>query len=289
MLFEWGLTPRIENIETITVCGSISQENNDEWCQPLPERNKPPLIFMMGKAAAEFREQQTSFRIFTDSPGEALVDGAHKNTLISQYSYLVSLFSDQEASDQYAELAWVGIDKKDEVLGGAAGATGFVSNYALENGAIDVISRERLFWISGHELFHTLSTYPYDLWVSESLAHYYGYKSLIQDSQISQNPIDDWNENKSRMPNSTVGLYQAHFEVTKNRNMSYYGLFYAKGAAFWYEVDSLLMNSGSSLDGYLQLISESVDSEGKLGTEFIQAVSAIVGEDQVLQLIQNYL
>ena len=97
----------------------------------------------------------------------------------------MSLFSDQEASDQYAELAWVGIDKKDEVLGGAAGATGFVSNYALENGAIDVISRERLFWISGHELFHTLSTYPYDLWASESLAHYYGYKSLIQDSQIS--------------------------------------------------------------------------------------------------------
>ena len=289
VLFEWGAIPRIDTIETIHICGNIHQENNPQLCRKLPEINNPPLIFMLGKAAAEFREEHTSFRIFTDSPGKTLVGEAEKKILISQYHYLADLFFDEDVSDKYAELAWAGIEKKHGVLGGAAGVTGFVSNYTLENGAIDADNKERLFWISGHEIFHILAPYRYDLWVSESLAHYYGYKSLIQDSQISYTPVDNWNENKNRMPNSTAGLYQAHLEVTRNSNMSYYGLFYEKGAAFWYEVDSLLMTNGESLDKYLRLISESNSRDGILNSDFIESMSRIIGQEEFERLLQQYL
>jgi hypothetical protein len=288
-LFEWNVIPRIKGISNINVCAHIHNEHNIKKCHRLPNTDEPPLILIWGDATAEFQQSGTSFSIYTDISGRVLVDDNNQKKLIRQYHYMIGLFAGSDASAENIDLAWVGINKHLRVLGGAAGATAFVSNYVIENGEIDTSGRNRLFWVSGHEIFHMVTPYLYSSWVSESLAHYFGYKSQAQYDHPLLKPTEEWKKKQSRMPNSEAGLYKAHNEVTRNNNMRYYGLFYVKGAAFWHELDMLLKLNNDSLDDYLPLLADSKGNDGKLSNEFIETISKIIGDKKVELLLSKYL
>ena len=89
-------------------------------------------------------------------------------------------------------------------------------------------------------------------------------------------------------PHATAGLYLAQQKVAEQQDYSYYGLFYDKGAAFWFELDQLLQQQGKSLDQYLPLL-EPQPKSYQLPAGFIEAVSQSVGKQIFEQLQQRYL
>lgn len=288
VLYEWNAIPRIQGHSSTKVCVSTSKESNQTICHDLPESNEPPLIAIWGDESLKYQASGVHFKLFTDSEGKEMLDGKALDKWKAQYDYLSSLFPAQNKTNQNINIAWLGIDKKRSVIGGAAGKNAFVSNYAIDNGVIEQSDRERLAWVSGHEAFHMITPYHYPLWISESLAQYYGYKSFARLGSSSITPIQDWNAQQNRIPGRDSGLYLAHEKVLNN-DMSYYSLFYFKGAAFWYELDALLSTKGHTLDRYLALLSNSEHQNGRLSREFKTAIAQIIGEQRFKQLISKYL
>lgn len=286
-LFEWGVIPRIKENLNINICTYASDGISKKDCKRLPGENQAPLLWVWGKPTIEFEASERKIRIFTDSGGSALINERTQQRLSKQFSYLSGLFPSGNISDTAINIAWVGIDEEKKAVGGAAGESAYISNYVISENNFEV-SQERLFWVSGHETFHMISSYSYPLWVDESLAHYYGYKSLAQHGPTLLNPIQEWEKQKNSVPNGETGLYKAHTKVLKGES-SYYGLFYDKGAAFWHDLDTHLENKGDSLDHYLSLLSSSEHKNGKLSREFTAAIINIIGKQEFEQLASKYL
>lgn len=242
---------------------------------------------MGGKPNIEYEASGRKFRIYTDSSGLALINERTQQRLNKQFSYLSSLFFPGDIPNTTIDIAWVGIDEERKTVGGAAGESAYISNYAISTNNSEM-SQERLFWVSGHETFHMISSYSYPLWIAESLAHYYGYKSLAQHGPTLITPIEEWDKQKNSVSNSKAGLYEAHTKVLNNEG-SYYGLFYGKGAAFWHDLDTRLENKDDSLDHYLSLLSNSQQGKEELSREFTTAIINIIGKQEFKQLVSKYL
>ena len=289
VLFEWGVLPGLTGVSEVNICINPADSTDKTDCRSLPEPDQPPLIMIWGKPDFEEQVSGNNFRIYTDLNGRPLVGGNAREQLSSQYSYLSSLFPAEDAYIRTINIAWIGIDRKWQVTGGAAGKNAYIANYTTDNNIIDQASRERLIWVCGHETFHMLAPYTYPLWISESLAHYYGYKSLTKSVQTSLEPTQEWKRLKVHIPVSGTGLYEAHKKVIIDKDRNYYGLFYNKGAAFWQDLDTLLADRGHSLDQYLPLLSDSQEISGKLGHEFVETVTTVIGEQAFNQLVSQYL
>lgn len=290
-LFEWGRIPRVRGVADITVCARSAaavRPTSGPLCRRLPPANRPPLLLIFGNPGLEYRAFGRWFRIYTDRAGRALLDAQTRRRLASQYRYLSSLFPASGEPAEDVHIAWVGIDRNRRALGGAAGENAWIANYALADNRLDRAGRERLFWISGHEAFHMLSHPGYPLWIEESLAHYYGYKSLRLSGPVLLNPQREWRRQRLPGINRKTGLLAAHGRVV-NGDRRYYGLFYGKGAAFWQALDTRLEKNGASLDHYLRLLADSGPQDGALAPAFIAAVTEVLGQRVFAELTAEYL
>ena len=288
-LFEWGRIPRVQGVADITVCARRAvRRTGAPLCRRLPPLNRPPLLLIFGAPGLEYRALGRRFRIYTDRAGRALLDPEARRRLGRQYRYLSDLLPAPGGPAEAVHIAWVGIDKAQGAMGGAAGENAWIANYALSDNALDRAGRERLFWISGHEAFHMLNGHGYPLWIEESLAHYYGYKSLTVSGPTLLSPAREWGRQRLPGIDRDTGLLAAHARV-QNGDRRYYGLFYGKGAAFWQALDTRLANNGAALDRYLPLLADSSPQNGTLAPAFTAAVTAIIGQRAFAALAAEYL
>ena len=286
-LFEWDQIPRINGDTDIDICARSGA--GAPLCRSLPPVNRPPLLFIFGKAGVDEQAPGRRFRIYTDRAGAALIDTSTRQRLNRQYRYLSGLFPASGGPAEAVHIAWVGIDRNRGVLGGAAGHNAYIANYAVADNRIDRAGRERLFWISGHEAFHMLDPHGYPLWIGESLAHYYGYKSLRHSGPTLLSPEREWEQ--QQLPPEVAretGLLVAHRRVV-NGDGAYYGLFYGKGSAFWQALDTRLEHNDASLDRYLHVLANSGQQDGALAPAFIAAVTAVIGKGAFAELAAEYL
>ena len=286
-LFEWGQIPRIKGVADIDICAQSAA--GAPLCRRLPPVNRPPLLLIFGQPGLDYRASGRRFRIYTDRAGAALMDMPTRQRLSRQYRYLSGLFPAPGGPAEAAHIAWVGIDRDKRSLGGAAGDNAYIANYAVTDNRIDRAARERLFWISGHETFHILAPQGYPLWLAESLAHYYGYKSLRRSGPTLLSPEREWQRQQLPGIDRETGLYEAHTQVVTHGNRQYYGLFYGKGAAFWQALDTRLENNGASLDHYLRLLTHSGPQGAALDPAFIAAITAVIGRRAFAELAEEYL
>ncbi len=288
VLFEWDDIPRLAGHNNIEICTTHIDTESRIVCRRLPASDEPPLIMAWGNSSAQKLESNLQFNIYADN-AKGIMSNSSWSQLIAQYDYLIQLFPSKETSKKEIDLIWVGIDASVGSMGGAAGSQAFISNYIVKDKEVSQKSMVRVHWVSGHEIFHMLTTYTYPTWISESLAHYYGYKSLSIAGAESETPIDAWNKNKDRMPHATIGLYEAHDMVANKNDMSYYGLFYVKGAAFWEEIDIALNKKDSSLDEYLEILSGANQTNGQFNDTFVKAIIKTLGKSKYTQLVSRYL
>ncbi len=287
VLFEWGDIPRIKGHPDIDVC-VIEIKSKNKKCRSLPAVNEAPLIFVWGNSSAQNNFKDSYFNLYIDNDQRILKILSWKQ-LLSQFNYLNQLLLKGKGKNKNFDIVWIGYEKSKGFVGGAAGSETYVANYGVENGKITESDISRLLWISGHEEFHMLSPYSFPLWVSESLAQYYGYKSLSKTGLSSKSPLELWNLKKNDIPHSNTGLYAANRKVVDERNMSYYGLFYDKGAAFWNEVDDALKRKGVSLDSFIQLLSNTNGSEIELNKNFVVAIENVLTKRFFNSLVAKYL
>ena len=288
-LFEWGRIPRVQGGADITVCARRAvRQAGAPLCRRLPPPNRPPLLLIFGAPGLEYRAFGRRFRIYTDRAGRALLDTEARRRLGRQYRYLSDLLPAPGGPAEAVHIAWVGIDKAQGAMGGAAGENAWIANYALTDNGLDRAGRERLFWISGHEAFHMLNGHGYPLWIEESLAHYYGYKSLQVSGPTLLSPAREWRRQRLSGVDRDTGLLAAHTRV-QNGDRRYYGLFYGKGAAFWQALDTRLANNGAALDRYLPLLADSSPRDGALAPAFTAAITKTIGQRAFAELAAEYL
>ncbi len=288
VLFEWDNIPRFKNQTDIEICTNQINDKFQNVCRELASPDDPPLIMAWGNITEQKNEANVQFNLYTDNNFDVM-NYQNWSQLFSQYDYLQQLLFSKGTEKKEIDLIWVGIDAKIGSMGGAAGKQAYVSNYVVENNQVSQKSFVRLHWVSGHEIFHMLTPFAYPTWISESLAHYYGFKSLRFADIKSETPIEMWEKNKNRMPHATSGLYEAHDKVVNKQDMSYYGLFYVKGAAFWYELDNELTKKGASLDSYLATLSGAEQSSGQFNSNFQVVIEKIIGKNKYDKLVSDYL
>ena len=290
VLFEWNNLPRIKENHAIKVCADGGDGVGDSLvCRKLPGPDEPPLIMPWGNYNVQEKNQDLEFTLFSDVAQRAL-SLQSRALFIAQYRYLRKLFSLPPHSGNQLDLILVGIDAGKGSIGGAAGSQAFIANYPEYPEGRAEESTSRTHWVAGHEMFHIISPHEFPLWISESLAQYYGYKSqVVVGGTTTINPLEMWAKDAAQLPHASSGLYQAHKMVSGKQDMSYYPLLYIKGAAFWQNLDVLLQTQGRSLDEFLSKLTSADLSSGELPDSFAKSVLGIIGGDRYKKLVSQYM
>lgn len=244
---------------------------------------------LIGEPANRMDIGETAFKFFTGHlPNGFDTVGLHES-YERQLSYLHTVLSGTTGSSTpgVIDVLLLGIDSSEGVVGGAAGNDSYLANIAVAEKHVDPSERTRLLWISGHELAHMLGLGTEALWASESLAHYYGFKSLGNHTQASER-FGKMMEDVDRM-----GLLEAHRRVTQEGERQYYPHFYTKGAHFWKEVDEAIIaatQKDKSLDDLLPLlINGDFGPNGELPPDFVEVASKMAGREKIERISLEYL
>lgn len=285
LLTEWDDLLRIKGADVAELCLKKKDQLSD--CKNIPAMDQPPLFYLIGKSLSSIKIAEQQFDIYSNTDVSTLLGPTQLKLQQAQFNYLMQLTAAKPS--QAISLVWLGVSPAQRNLGGAAGLNSYLANFHSDASGISAKSQQRLWWISGHELFHMLYDKPLALWQSESLAHYFGYKSLLKAGVQPEHTPLYYAEKAASGPVATAGLYLAQQKVAEPQDYSYYRLFYEKGAAFWYELDQLLQQQGKSLDLYLPLLHQQQPESYQLPAGFIEAVNQAVGKQRFEQLQQRYL
>ena len=211
------------------------------------------------------------------------IEPKHAQNLLQKYniivSYLISVFPHDNRKKVW-DLICLPIERSSGAVGGAAGYNGFVANYPVESGVFTKQSEEWLLRISAHEIIHVVTSLNNPIWIEESLAEYYAFKITEKLGVVNINPYYILDKHGSKIPHANRGLYYAEKQFKESKDMSFYPLFYIKGAAFWHAIDLALQDKEGSLDDYIRELEGLNYDDGKLPEKFEimlrQAVTAPV-------------
>ena len=154
----------------------------------VPSANNAPEIFVVGDVSTRSRTiGPFEVRYIGDDAKrvDALgLEGLHEKAL----EYLARILPPPAlpASERTLLVVWVGIDERRGRAGGAAGSRSFVANYLIGKPDTARLNAARTLMVVAHEQFHQLADLvrgprpPLSEWLNESLAAYYGLKTLLK-------------------------------------------------------------------------------------------------------------
>ncbi len=141
----------------------------------------------------------------------------------------------------------LGIERSAGSVGGAAGHQAVVVNYILPDAHSTAEEALMPLVIVLHEQFHQLVSGNLPLWASESLAQYYGLKTLGRIG-VDRAAASTLSHREFSAGSAGPGLTAVQDQVQAGDG-SNYALFYSKGVAFWHRVDLAIQSGGAgSLD-----------------------------------------
>lgn len=284
--------PRIQGISNIGVC--INTHN----CQPLYPLGKlySPLFLIWGKNPTITKGAGLTFHFFTDKQGESLDKQAIINNLAPHINYLNKVFISKFGNYIKRPIKIVMLAKdinawngwKDN--GGVAGDHAFLINYSVKDGKPTANWQQQFNAIALHEYIHILTPCNnFSRWACESLADYYSYKSLTL-GNMNVKALLIWNKVKDSNTNYQLGLYTIDQRSRKSTGNGYYQLFYAKGAAFWNELDLLLHKQNYNLDDYINLLTIApTNYQSQLPSAFTDKMIELLGQQDFNRLANTYL
>ena len=150
--------------------------------------------------------------------------------------------------------------------------------------------------IVAHEQFHQLVDIargrlaPLPVWLSESLAQYYGLKALLRtgDSKYVRAVRRDF-INPSR--NVTAGLVELNRRYEAGDRAGY-DRFYTQGATLWNAIDSAIVAATSgrqSLDDYVKdILLSPIPKNGTLPAVFVERLRSVAGSE-IDRIIAKYV
>ncbi len=282
---EWGDLLRLpSNTSESEIC----TKGHIEICRRVPSSNEAPLLLLIGLPDKQLVYGDTSFNFFTGHlPKDFDVKDLYRS-YDRQLSYIHGVMAavNNAPLPQNVDALVLGIDSSLGVIGGAAGSGAYLANISVHEEGVSTSERVRHLWVAAHEMAHMLGLGTGALWASESLAHYYGFKSLGENrhaSQLFEKMVGEM---------EPIGLLKAHQLVAEGEGQ-HYAQFYVKGAAFWQDVDQALVESTQgkkSLDNYLSLlINGKFGVNGELPAEFKKVMVDVIGQEKTDRLYRDYL
>ena len=205
LLTEWDDLLRVKGAGTAELC--LKQKDQLSDCKSIAAENQPPLFYLVGKTLSSIKIANQRFDIYSNTDIGALLGPTQLKLQQAQFDYLMQVTAAKPS--QSISLLWLGVSPAQRSLGGAAGLNSYLANFHYDASGINAKSQQRLWWISGHELFHMLYNKPLALWQSESLAHYFGYKSLLKAGIQPEHTPLYYAEKAASGPIATAGLYLA--------------------------------------------------------------------------------
>jgi hypothetical protein len=208
------------------------------------------------------------------------------------WRYLTSIMpppADTPARDRQLLIVWLGVRDRD-LAGGAAGSRSFVANYFEQ---AEPLPQALTVTIMAHEQQHQLadmvrgSRPPLPVWVSESLAQYYGLRALTRSgldpsaiAKVHSRYIDS-----ARPVPAGLLEWQRRYD---NGDAEAYPVFYQQGATFWALLDAELRKAsgdGSGLDAFMpRLLTSEYEPHGQLPEPLVAQMRAVAGQriDEIL-------
>lgn len=281
---EWGnLLRSSHEREELSIC-----LENKTLCQHVPLEKEPPLLMLIGTPEHHIRLGSTSINIFSGYlPHNFNVLYLYKR-YGKQLSYLYKVVNkaNKLPEPRLINVLVLGIDASIGEVGGAAGVNSYLANIARTEQGTNSAEKIKHLWIGAHEIAHILGVGTNALWASESLAHYYGFKSFGK-NKLAEKLFSDMTGEMDQ-----IGLLKVN-ELVMQGEAQHYPQFYIKGAMFWRDLDNSIAaatQSKSSLDDYLSLLINCRFSEdGGLPVEFLGAMNEVIGREKMDQLQKKYL
>jgi len=251
----------------------------------LPNRGEAPEFYVLGPAPRRNEAVDAlGITYILDNPEKVqdlgLVDLHAKS--VAYLVKVVNLPAEKALSRNKVAVVWVGTRRRNGALSGAAGGRSFLANYISDEEASDSQSVAWAVAIAAHEQFHQLTSMldaRLPVWLAESLAHYYGLKSLLENEnllsavEVRRRFIDIGRPVES-------GLLELNRRFTSGEG-SVYGLFYSQGATFWHLLDmaiSRATDSTRTLDSFIpELLRAQQPADGSLPASFMDALRETVG------------
>lgn len=126
-------------------------------------------MLVWGKRTATIATDSFNLALFADSNVLSAKIPTITQQLEKQYTYLSRVFPHGRQKIDWS-LVWVAIDREYKIVGGAAGANAYITNYLVDDGRITDKTLPMLLRVSAHETVHGLSKYTFPTWINESLA-----------------------------------------------------------------------------------------------------------------------
>ena len=288
LLSEYNTLPRIKmdgQYPMIQVCPRQRQ------CIELAATDEAPTFLIWGAHEKKIATENVVMTLVSDN-SKLFSLGLHK-VLFRSIGKMVDVFSSVEsegAGEKSWRIIWLKKDKSSGSIGGAAGKGVFLANYPVDssdkNGTLSIVAQSRLHRISVHESIHLLSPYQLPLWINESLAEYYAWKMTTAAGLPTKSPENQLQAMKTRYPHANTGLYAAQRKVADAGDMSYYPLFYVKGAAFWQQLDQQLAEHDSSLNDFIVELNH---AQTELPVPFVHKMKRLIGNAAWQKLQETYL
>ncbi|PSV66230.1 hypothetical protein [Photobacterium angustum] len=280
VLTEWNTLPRIKEQDQIQVCSP------EKDCALMPTTSQPPFFMVWGmpKTVVDLASKQVV--VHSDLPQLIEKKELWLPSLENQLNYLLKVFPDNHL--QNWGITFFAKDKAERRISGSSGVPNIFVNVWTDKGVVTNESLQWLLKISAHESLHLLQNkLPANGWTGESLAEYYALKSMENTSFAFKDPIHRWNDFAEKYPFSSTGLIEANKNVDEKKEYQYYPLFYFKGPAFWYEVDTALQNKGSNLDQIINSID--VINGYQLSPTFVAVITNKIGMQRWNEIKNKYL
>jgi len=254
-------------------------------CKPLPQSEEPPLLLVLGQKKEDIQIKNKTITVQSDSKVVMNHLSIWKPTLKHQLNYISRIFPAPNSSSW--QIAFFSSHFNFTSRRGVIGKNTVVVNTPMQGGMLTDESIHSMLVFAAHESVHLLENRQHPVWAAESLAEYYGIKSLFGTGYAMDKPVENWRTFAKNFSLSGTGLIQANENVTKKNLHQYYPIFSIKGAAFWYELDKALQSKHSDLDDMIKFLD--FDENGQFSQGFIERLTRIVGEKNWQLIAYKYL
>lgn len=258
----------------------------------LPPVTRPPFFLPFGTWATG-STRLSAFNIVYRLDDAAFLGGtAPWPEHLAGLNYFAELLQ-LAPGERTLEVVWLGRKDEENNINGAAGDQVLLVNYTRNGDRLAPRDRMRALFILLHEQFHQIDPGGEggEAWYGESISTYYALKALRRQLGESELFEEIWTE----FIGADRAVVHTFRDIARQMDSGDYSnsfLIYSQGAAFWFELDKLIMarsQGAESLDDY---IGEIKHLRFESGEESVPEALQIFPErmaDDIIPLIEKYV
>ena len=246
--------------------------------QPLPIRAGPKAMPSMHEAPAfwllgnPISVVQGDVRHFFDLG----VVPAHMKTVLDRHQDAVASLRASLPVRALSPVFWMGAAGEAGEIGGAAGTGLIIASYPLSADQFGEATLALTLYVAVHEHAHQMFDAKGVLWIAESVASYLALRA-VQDSAPSLFPHL---ESALLVPGKEAAAPLQDLGARAEAEGEAYAMLYSVGAAFWWDLDTLLRRQDVNLlDVLPRLLANGFSPDGRPVADAIAGIVAVSAND----------